>query len=361
MPVTLFDSISPGIVRLEQKSPEVWRTALYPAALVYGGIVRVRAGLYRLGILRKRRLDGTVISVGNLTVGGTGKTPMVLWLAERMFAEGKRPAILTRGYHGGAQADAAGIPRADEVALLRERLSGHAQLGVGKNRYRAGKVLERHGADWFILDDGFQHLALERDADIVLIDATDPFGGGRVLPAGRMREPRSSLARADIVVITRTEHAPGLEMAVRRFTTSPIFYAQAELAGIFRAPGMNIELPMDRTGVKFFAFCGIGNPAAFFYDLRRWAFPVVGERRFHDHHRYLPQDVAALERDAVAAGAEALVCTEKDVFNLRGSLPTRLPVYVCRVQLVLFEPEKFWNSILEAVRRHRAGRFKHTA
>lgn len=353
--MTLLDSLSPGIARLEAQSPAAWRTALFPAALLYGGIMRLRAAFYRAGLLRKRRLQGAVISVGNLTVGGTGKTPMVLWIAERLFVEGKRAAILTRGYHGGAQADAAGIPRADEVALLRERLSGRAQLGVGKDRYSAGKMLERHGAEWFILDDGFQHLALERDADIVLMDATDPFGGGRVLPAGRLREPRAALARSDIIVITRTEHAPGLEMAVRRFTTSPIFYAQVELSAVLRAPAMDVALPMDRTKAKFFAFCGIGNPAAFFYDLRRWAFPVVGERRFEDHHRYSAQDVMTLERDAAAAGAEALVCTEKDVFNLRDALPTTLPVYACRVQLVVFDAQNFWNAVLAAIRRRRAG------
>jgi tetraacyldisaccharide 4'-kinase len=221
-------------------------------------------------------------------------------------------------------------------------------------------MLERHGAEWFILDDGFQHLALERDADIVLIDATDPFGGGRVLPAGRMREPRTALARSDVIVITRTDHAPGLETVIRRFTTSPVFYAQVELAAVLRAPAMQVALPMDRTSVKFFAFCGVGNPAAFFYDLRRWAFGVVGERRFPDHHRYSAQDVTTLEREAVAAGAEALVCTEKDVFNLRETMPSTLPVYVCRVQLVVFDPERFWAAILEAVRRRRAGRATST-
>ncbi len=352
----IFESIPPEIARLEEKSPEAWRLALWPVAVIYGAVVEARAALYRAKILRKRRLDGAVISVGNLTVGGTGKTPMVLWIAERLFAGGKKAAILTRGYRGGAQADAAGVPRADEVALLRERLGGRAQLGVGSDRYAAGKILERHGVEWFILDDGFQHLALERDADIVLIDATDPFGGGRLLPAGRMRERRGALGRADAIVITRTEHAPGLEMAVRRFTSAPIFYAQVELAAVLRAPAMQVGLPMDRTKVKVFAFCGIGNAAAFFYDLRRWAFSVAGERRFPDHHRYSAQDVTTLEKDALQAGAEALVCTEKDVFNLRESLPVTLPLYACRVELVLFDAPGFWSAISGLAERRRAGR-----
>lgn len=356
--MTILEALPPEMARLEGKSPTTWRVALWPAAMIYAAVVKARAALYGAKILRRRRLDGAVISVGNLTVGGTGKTPMVLWIAERLFAEGRKTAILTRGYRGGAQADAAGVPQADEVALLRERLAGRAQLGVGRDRYEAGKILERHRVEWFVLDDGFQHLALERDADIVLIDATDPFGGGRLLPAGRLREPRRALNRANAIVITRSEHAPGLEMAVRRFTSAPIFYAQVELAAVLRAPAMQVPLPMDRAKVKVFAFCGIGNPAAFFFDLRRWGFAVTGERRFPDHHRYSARDVATVEEDARKAGAEALVCTEKDVFNLREALPGALPLYACRVELVVFDAEGFWSAVIGAVGR-RAGRAGH--
>src|SRR5262249_23548352 len=187
------------------------RALLWPFAVLYGAVVRLRALLYRWKILRTRRLRGTVISVGNLTVGGTGKTPMVLWTAERMASEGKRAAILTRGYRGGNQADARGLPRSDEVALLHERLGGRAQLGVGKDRYAAGQALERHGAEWFILDDGFQHLALGRDANIVLIDATNPFGGGRLLPAGGLPEPKAAPRRGGGGVITRSGTAPAVQ------------------------------------------------------------------------------------------------------------------------------------------------------
>src|ERR1700674_2102922 len=165
------------------------RLVLWPAEVAYSGGVRLRERLYRRGILRSRRLEGTVISVGNLTMGGTGKTPMVLWLAERLAAEGHRPAILTRGYRGKAPGDGQGPPMADEVSLLQRRLGDRAQFGVGKNRYMTGRRLEQKGSRWFILDDGFQHLALGRNADIVLLDASDPFGGGQLLPEGRLREP----------------------------------------------------------------------------------------------------------------------------------------------------------------------------
>jgi tetraacyldisaccharide 4'-kinase len=330
------------------------RWALWPFSVAYGGVTQLRAALYRGGFLPTKRLDGMVISVGNLTVGGTGKTPMVLWIAEKLAAEGHQPAILTRGYKGGGQSDAQGIPLSDEVALLRERLGGKAQLGVGQDRYGSGKTLAQHGVRWFILDDGFQHLTLGRDADIVLLDSSDPFGGGRLLPAGRLRESRAALARADVVVITRTEHAPALETLVRRYTRAPIFYAWMELAAVLRAPALDVELPAGCEGAKFFAFCGIGNPAAFFNDLRRWKFSLAGEKSFPDHHRYSPADAAQLERAAVAAGADALICTEKDVFNLRGALPMSLPVYACRIRLELPDAEGFWRAVLTIVERRRA-------
>ena len=342
------------------------RLALWPLGMVYGLAARLRAALYRGGILPRRRLWGTVLSVGNLTVGGTGKTPMVLWLAERLIADGQRPAILTRGYRGGAPSGGRGVPAADEVALLRWRLGARAQLGVGKDRYASGQTLERHGAKWFILDDGFQHLALERDADIVLLDASDPFGGGKLLPAGRLREPISALSRAGIVVITRSEHASAVESMVRRYTRAPIFYAQTELEAVLRAPALAVEWPLpDRSAARVLAFCGIGNSRAFFDDLRRWGFAVAGERRFRDHHRYSSAEVTALERAAVSAGAEAMICTEKDVFNyfqraastartrMRDAAPGRLPVYACRIRLAISDAAGFWSAVLSAASRRR--------
>jgi tetraacyldisaccharide 4'-kinase len=320
--------------------------------LLYGGLMRLRTAFYDSGLLHRRRLPGTVISVGNLTVGGTGKTPMVLWIAERLAAEQHRPAILTRGYRGLGKSDATAETTADEVALLRQRLNGRAQFGVGKDRYRNGLALAKDGAKWFILDDGFQHLALQRDADIVLLDATDPFGGGALLPAGRLREPLSALARAGIVVITRVSHAPAVEALVRRFTRAPIFFAQARLDAVLRAPSMEEALPeSERRQYKFFAFCGIGNPAAFFDDLRNWGFSVAGRRSFADHHRYSGAEIRDLESAAAAVGAHAFLCTEKDVFNLPPSVATAFPMYACRIRLALSDEDAFWTAVQAVIGR----------
>jgi tetraacyldisaccharide 4'-kinase len=328
--------------------------ALWPLAAAYEGITRLRAGLYQRDLRRQRRLVGTVISVGNLTVGGTGKTPVVLWIAERLVAEGRRTAILTRGYRGAGQKGGARQPVADEVALLQRRLGERVLFGVGKDRYSNGRLLEKQGVNWFILDDGFQHLALARDANILLVDAMNPFGGGRLLPAGRLREPRAAMGRADVVVITRADHAPAVEAIVRRYTNAPIFYAHTELESVACIPGMAEGLAKETwEKMKFLAFCGIGNPAGFFYDLKRWGFNVAGEKAFRDHHFYSATDIAKLQRAGDAAGADALICTEKDVFNLNGALKLRLPLYACQIRMVLKQEDAFWGAVMEAITRNR--------
>ncbi len=326
---------------------------LWPASLIWGAAARVRAQVYRRGLLRAEQLPGTVVSVGNLTAGGTGKTPMVLWLAGQFHDAGKRVGILTRGYRAET-AGSGGIPQSDEVAIYRERLRGRAELGVGADRFANGEVLARHGVDCFILDDGFQHMQLARDADIVLLDATDPFGGGHLLPAGMLREPASALARADIAVITRSEHAPGIEAGVRRYTNAPVFYAVTELETIlpFSSASAGGSAGFHREASAF-AFCGIGNPNAFYEDLRKWGIRVAGSRSFADHHVYSEEEVTALEEKARATGASALICTEKDVFNLRNAGASKLPLYFARTSLKVVNSGKFLEAIQEAIKKRR--------
>jgi tetraacyldisaccharide 4'-kinase len=326
------------------------KSLLWPLALPYGAAAHLRARAYRKGILQQQRLPGVVVSVGNLTVGGTGKTPMVLSLAERALAEGKCVGILTRGYRGeiapAASPDStAVISTSDEVQLLQARLGDRVAFGVGANRFARGMELAHRGVNWFILDDGFQHLQLARDADIVLIDATDPFGGGRLLPAGRLREPRTALERADIVVITRSVRAPAVEAAVRRDSDAPIYYARAELESV-AAPFHPHLTEADARARKLFAFCGIGNPSAFIADLRDWGFRVVGHKFFPDHHRYTENDIRTIERAARAAGADAVMCTEKDSFNYRG-VWKETDLWVPSIRLRVEREDDFWRAVTE--------------
>ncbi len=320
---------------------------LWPLALPYGAAVRLRAGAYRMGIFRERRLEGVVISIGNLTAGGTGKTPMVFWLAEWLAAEGKKPGILTRGYRGQASPEGA---TSDEVQMLKARLGDSAAFGVGADRLARGRELAAQGIRWFILDDGFQHMQLARDVDIVLIDATHPFGGGHLLPAGRLREPQRALARADIVVITRSSHAPAVEAAIRRDSNAPVFYARPRLDSVRSLrggyPGVDDPAARER---KFYAFCGIGNPSAFLADLRDWGFQIAGHAFFPDHHRYTPQDVRDIQARARQAGAEGAICTEKDVFNLPGVPWDECGAWYCRISLEIAREDEFWRAILAAM------------
>jgi tetraacyldisaccharide 4'-kinase len=330
------------------------QTLLWPLTLPYGAATHLRARLYRVGLLEQHCLEGIVISVGNLTTGGTGKTPMVLWIAERLLAEGKSPAILTRGYRGEP-----GPPGAtsDEVRLLQARLGKRVQFGVGPDRFVRGRELAAQGVDCFVLDDGFQHLPLARDVDIVLIDATNPFGGGLLLPAGRLREPRSALARADLIVITRSDHAPAVEAVIRRDSDAPIYYAAPHLESVRRFRG---EYPgeeaTDAHVRRFFAFSGIGNPAVFPVDLREWGLDPVGYKIFPDHHRYTQQDVSRITAAARAAGADALMCTEKDIFNCAGVRPEGLELYYCRIHFRVAQEAEFWRDVLATAAK--SGRFE---
>jgi len=342
----------------------IWRAILWPFSMLFAAAVLARAALYRVGILPRRRLAGIVISVGNLTAGGTGKTPMVIWLARRIAASGGRVGILTRGYRsvtvpatGGGPSAPDGLERtSDEIVVLRSHLGDQAQIGVGANRYREGRRFEAQGIEWFVLEDGFQHLQLARDADIVLIDASAPFDSGRLLPAGRLREPRSALARADILVITRSDAAPALETVLARYTAAPIFYAQTELLELLRIhPEPVGRASENERNRRLFAFCAIGNPDAFFHDLRRWGINVAGEASFPDHHLYSQRNADELGQYAQQVNARGLVCTEKDILNFRNLSFHDCPVYVCRIALRPADPDRFWQAVVSIVDRKRVG------
>jgi len=348
----------------------ILRALLWPLSIVFEAVVRLRAFFYRAGIFSQKRLQGVVISVGNLTVGGTGKTPLVMWIVERLLSERKPTGILTRGYRGSKGtnlplAATAPFPEdhvplhvfSDEVWLYWKRFADRAYIGVGADRFAWGRRLEERGVQWFVLDDGFQHMRLARDVDIVLVDATDPFGGGLLLPAGRLREPETALGRADLVLITRQQPADAVEAVIRRHTDAPVFYARNELTDIFqRNPHLAGAQKADKQRRKFFAFCAIGNPSAFFVDLLSWGIHVIDCKSFRDHHKFSQSDVQELESRARAAGAEALICTEKDLFNCLQVEFRELPLFYCRISLKLTDGEGFWQEVLQIIsRKQQAG------
>jgi tetraacyldisaccharide 4'-kinase len=323
---------------------------VWPLTVPYGAGARLRARAYEIGLLRSKRLDANVISVGNLTVGGTGKTPMVIWIAKRLLFYEQKTGILTRGYHGRRGPE--GLT-SDEVELMKFRLDDKVEFGIGADRYGEGKRLVSDGVEWLILDDGFQHMQLARDANIVLIDATNPFGGGRLLPSGFLREPKSALRRADIVVITRGERAPAVEASVQRETAAPIFYSHVKLEYLQYIHGGSSGITPNARPLKWFAFCGIGNPSAYVADLRAWNIDLVGHRFFRDHHRYTQAEISDMAREARWLGADCLLCTEKDYFNLGDVKEFAIDTAYCHMELEIDREEEFWNAIKTTVAASR--------
>jgi len=325
--------------------PPLLRLLLWPFSLLYGQVARLRAALYSRDILKRRRLHRPVISIGNLTVGGTGKTPMVIWLAERLLAEGKRIGILSRGYKGTSGTS-------DEIELMKYRLKNRPLFGVGPNRFAIGKKLES-SVDIFLLDDGFQHLQLHRDVDILLMDASQPLARQMILPTGRLREPVSAMTRADILVFTRADTVPGTSSAIQRFHEYPVFSAATRLLGFRRLDAAGQTFTRDEIGSgPFYAFCGIGNPKAFFRDLQNWNIPVSSRCEFPDHHRYDQRDADELSSAARQAGALALLTTEKDAQNLSGASFLEIPVYLLVIDFVIAKED----ALLDLLRQKIAAR-----
>src|SRR5947208_7710039 len=321
--------------------PPLWRGLLWPLSFLYGVGGRARVWLYANKWFKQKRLKATVISVGNLTVGGTGKTPMVIWLAEKFLSDGKRVAILSRGYRGANGTN-------DEIELMKFRLRGRVLFGVGKDRFAEGHRLEtQHCIDVFLLDDGFQHLQLARDLNILLMDASRPLAGELLLPAGRLREPVAAMSRANLIIFTSSETASGTLEAIGKLDQYPVFAASTRLLGFRRFGGEITLLSANEIGAgPFFAFCGLGNPNAFFRDLGNWGITVCSQAIFPDHHRYTQRDISAVKQAGKRVGADAFVTTEKDAQNLSSVMFDEVPLYVAVIDLVV-APEADFHNVLQ--------------
>jgi tetraacyldisaccharide 4'-kinase len=341
---------------------------LAPVGLLYSAVTRARLALYRRGALPVHTINAPVFSVGNITTGGTGKTPLVDWVARAAAREGRRPCVLTRGYgredagkrvlvSDGERVLADAHEGGDEPRLLAENLKGVAAVVSDRDRVSAAQwASENLKSDLFILDDGFQHLRLARDLDLVAVDATNPWGGGRLLPTGRLREPLKGLGRADLIILTRAEQAvdvDSLRKQIERLSGGrPVILSRTRTKAIRQLDGAMTT--GNALGIPFnplAAFCAIGNPEAFFAHLRADGFVLNHTRAFPDHYVYRQSDVDALVSEAKRRGACALVTTAKDAVKLR-SLNFELPCYVLEIELTFDDEGKLTSMLREAMGRN---------
>ena len=303
----------------------------------YAGAIAARAGLYDAGWLRSERLPVPVLSVGNLTAGGTGKSPMVELIARTLRDLGRRPAVVSRGYGGthtgratvvstgeGALVDA--VVAGDEPVMLAEALAGVPVIVAHRRREGGELAIGSFGARCIVLDDGFQHRAICRDLDLLLIDGADPFGNGRLLPAGPLREPLSAMTRADAVVVTRADRATPetlqrIRDAVgRHCPAAPIFNARSISRDLVRLTDQ-VTVPLDALrGTRVACFAGIAHPGRFFDDVASAGATVVASVGFPDHHRFDALDLERVGSTALQAKADLILTTRKDAARL-GRIP----------------------------------------
>ena len=333
------------------------RACLAAASLPYALAVRLRNHLYDRDVFHARRASVPVISVGNLTVGGSGKTPFVCFLAQRLTSAGRRVAVLSRGYRSDPDD---GLN--DETRLLARYLPPQVIQLSGPDRVDlASWSSSHHRCDVILLDDGFQHRRLARDLDVVLVDALEPFGFGHILPRGLLREPLRALRRAHLIALTRTElvtplQTHALEAQLARLAPGvPVIYVAFPFVHCQSLSG-ETRLKTDRLSAKHaFCFCGVGNPAAFARTLDQAGITQVGWRIFPDHHHYTPADVSLLGDFAVRAGADVLLTTEKDAVKLQPGWSWPLPLYFVAVQTLVTRGETVLNDLLVRTLTVRTG------
>jgi len=323
-------------------------------SVFYSAAMLARVFLYKTGVFQVRHLRGKVIGVGNLTLGGVGKTPAVMMIAELLRKKGLKPVILSRGYKGKLEGKTGVVSDGNNV-LLKSEVAGdepvmmaeclkNIPIIVGSNRYESGRLAEeKFGAKTFILDDSFQHLALHRDLNILLCDQERPFGNGLVFPAGDLREPVSQVNRADLIMVTRCNDS--ITPKEIQGLQAPVIKSNLHLESFHRLitdEKINLQ---SMGGEKVMAFCGIGKPDDFFATLEKAEVNVVSKKIFPDHHRFRLKDLQSLENDARDIGAKYLVTTEKDAVKLE-DFDISFPILVTRVKMFIIEDEEVFERLL---------------
>ena len=352
---------------MKSDSDAGWLSPLYILSIFYRGIIGLRNFMYESGMVPMNRLNCKVISVGNITVGGTGKTPTVIKLATLLREKGYRPAVLSRGYKGRKKrqvnivSDGAHIlmspqEAGDEPALIAQSVDTIPVL-TGKRRYITGRyAVEHFGANVLILDDAFQHRSLMRDIDIVLLDEQRPLGNGFVLPRGELREPPRALRRADIVLLTGSEKGDSpvdIDSPNDQHRKSGSYLSDKPMFRAYRKPRDFIKgitkavYPLDYIkGKKIVAFAGIADPDAFRRTIMSIGGQIVGFIPFPDHHSYRSDDIAAIREAISDASADIVITTGKDGIKLIDFPELLHDVFILRIDMAILPAGGSFESLI---------------
>ena len=396
-----------------EKHEKFKRAVLWLPAKLYEIAVRLRVAAYETEYRKQKRLRAVVISIGNISLGGTGKTPMVEYIARYIKSEDHSVAILTRGYARESSGmrvlndprrlhdprrlpntDKRGLTDADERGSL-ENLAGgsngngvalqpseaanvnsHREYGdeplmlaralpdvpviINKNRYEGGLWAERElGAEVLVLDDAYQHLGLARDLNILLLDATDPFGGFEMVPFGRLREPLYGIKRADAVIITRANRPfdQGQTGAIIKYFCGdkvPVMYVYSSITHLRHLETGEVYEAKQFEGWNAAVMCGIGNPHAFSDDILQLGMNIVSENFFSDHHAFTQEDMERVTRAAREAGADAIVTTEKDAVRLEAIKCGDVPVYSAQLEIQSEDEVRLKSLLLRTLIKNRS-------
>ena len=330
------------------------KTLLAVIACIYSIIIKLRNLLYNSKIFKTHHHEAIVISIGNITTGGTGKTPLVIWLYNFLLERNLNCSILTRGYKAAKKSNPSRTESrktnifnyTDEPAILSESCP-RSKVIVNPDRVAgATEAIEKYAANVLIMDDGFQHRRLARDLDIVTIDATQPFGYDKILPAGLLREPVDSIKRADAVVLTRCDQTTASELNrienILQTVNPDMIIAQSahKVVGAKTTDGKSINYE-NLKGRKIFAFCGIGNPNAFLNTITTLGAELAGTKIYNDHYKYTETCLAEIYRQAGHVEADLILTTQKDWIKIRCLMPQRkdLPLAYLAIEIKLLEGE----------------------
>ena len=324
------------------------RGALRVAEVPYTFVVRFRNHRYNVGRTSVHHVNVPVICVGNITLGGTGKTPMVKWLARTLESMGARVAIVSRGY------GAAAGEQNDEARELAQALPSVPHIQNRDRAAAARKTIDKFDPSVILLDDGFQHRRLARDLDIVLLDALEPFGFEHVFPRGTLREPLSGLARADVVCLSRADTVSAADREAIRSRVAKLAPKAAWCECVHAASHLvnasGEKRPLDSlAGQRIAAFCAIGNPNGFVRTLTALRYKDLNMREFGDHHIYRADELADVGRNAAAWGAQAIVCTQKDLVKVQQDKLGDLPLWAIAIELQFLIGQEALTNLVEVV------------